>query len=227
MSKSKLQNKEVYEQRVRNQLKQQLTDINLKQIEHALGYSFKNKNLLRQAFLKSYIHVLSSDMSIYEVGNDTFEFIGDRALYTILTNLFFYTFKKESVEGYIYLPKAAEITKFVLGYSSNWYWSNIVNMSKNKFLKDLIVSYSKNIPKHSKVWADLFEAIFGAIALDSNFDIDVMCKSFLYIRFRPNQMGLLNRCKFEECLQDQKTLITLVNRLYTFTYTIEHTKLFS
>jgi len=217
-SKNNPMGPQFYEERVRNRMSENLTNENLMKVEHAIGYSFKNKNLLRQAFLKSYIHVLSTDLKVYEAGNDTLEFIGDRILYSTLTNIFFFTLKTESTEGYIYLPSAEQTTNFDICYTTNNYWTNIMNMSKNKFIKKLIVAYNNNFPHNCKVWADLLEAIFGAIAIDSNYNIDHLCKSFLYLRFRPNNMGLLNRCKFEECIKNKEVLKDLVSHLKDFTY---------
>lgn len=217
-SKNNPKGPQIYEERVRARMAERLTNENLMKVERALGYSFKNKNLLRQAFLKSYIHVLSFDLKVYEAGNDTFEFIGDRILYSVLTNLFFITYKTESTEGYVYLPTAEQITNFDLGYTTNSYWTKIMNLPKNKFMKELIVAYNNNFPKDCKVWADLLEAIFGAIALDSDYNMDYLRKSFLYLRFRPNNMGLLNKCKFEECLKNKDVLADLTSRLKDFGY---------
>ena len=74
-SKNNPKGLQIYEERVRARMAERLTNENLMKVERAFGYSFKNKNLLRQAFLKSYIHVLSFDLKVYEAGNDTFEFI--------------------------------------------------------------------------------------------------------------------------------------------------------
>lgn len=224
MSKNNPKGAQIYETRVRTRMNERLTNGNLIKVERALGYSFKNKNLLRQAFLKSYIHVLSFDLKVYEAGNDTFEFIGDRILYSVLTNLFFITYKTESTEGYIYLPTAETITNFDIDYTTNSYWIKVMALPKNKFLRELIVAYNCNFPKDCKVWADLLEAIFGAIALDSNYDMNALCKSFLYLRFRPNNMGLLNKVKFDECIKNKEALADMVTHLRDLSYNMRKTK---
>ena len=223
-SKNNPKGAQIYEERVRTRMSERLTNENLLKVERAFGYSFKNKNLLRQAFLKSYIHVLAFDLKIYEAGNDTFEFIGDRILYSVLSNLFFTAYKTVSAEGFIYLPTAEKMTNFDIDYTTNSYWNRIMALPKNKFMKELIVAYVSNFPKDCKVWADLLEAIFGAIALDSNYNMDALSKAFIYLRFRPNDMGLLKRCQFEDCIKDQDALTAMISHLKDFGYNFGETK---
>lgn len=121
-------------------------------VEQKIGYEFKDKSLLATAFTHSsfaYTHHIES--------NERLEFLGDSLLNFVTTDFLFCNY--DFAEGYLSKTKAYLVSSESL--------SKIID-SMN------VISYLKSEnfnPHNSKnVMCDLFEAIVGAIYLDSNFE---------------------------------------------------------
>lgn len=128
-------------------------------LEQRLGYTFRNKQLLKQALThRSYLNEnRKHDVPHYE----RLEFLGDAVLHIVLTEYLFTTFPTKP-EGELtamrsYLnsgAKACEIGKF-LGLIDFLFLSR---------------GQKADIKSHNTILADTFEAIIGAIHLDQGME---------------------------------------------------------
>lgn len=178
------------------QIKRYFSEDTINKIERILGYTFKNKQLLIQAFLKQPIEITEPDGSTMEINNDSLEFIGDRILYSIITINYTEVNMKKCSNGFIRLPRASSFSKYVMKHSTNEKWLNIMNTKHIKNVKNWLVvgnnvDLKVNNLKSSKVFADLFEAIFGALAIDCNYDMNQLRYSFNAVLVRKHGCGLL------------------------------------
>ncbi len=133
-------------------------ETNIKAIENIIEYKFKNENLLKTAFTHSSfanIHNLQS--------NERLEFLGDSVLNFCTTKYLYQNF--EFTEG-----DSSKIRAFVV---SSEYVSEYI---KNNKLIDYLSCHNFNPKNSTNVMGDLYEAIIGAMFLDSNFDT---CEKFI------------------------------------------------
>ena len=148
-------------------------------IQSSIGYTFKNGSLLNQAFTRK-----SYAMEHPEVQhNEVLEFYGDKVLDLYVTKLMYKKFSKivggqfvsEKNEGELTKLKASIVSKSSLAYC-------IWNLGFSKFLY-LGKSDEKNeVWKSESVNEDLFEAILGAVAVDSGWNVEKLesvCQSML------------------------------------------------
>ncbi len=140
------------------------------EIESRLGYHFKNKNLLVQAFVHR--SFFNEHRDLIEEHNERLEFLGDSILGMLIAE---YLYQK--------LPKETE------GQLSH-YRSYIVEASNcANLLGQLEIGSYMLLGRGEKlnekrgresIFADLFEAVIGAIYLDSSFETT---KNFFFERF--------------------------------------------
>ena len=153
------------------------------QIEEIIGYSFKHKFLLKQAFTrKSY----SSEFGGCD--NEQLEFYGDSALDYYFVRRMQRLYSKLKVDTNEFLSKSeAELTRIK---------ANNVNKDNLAFCIDIMelspylrvgsCDVKNNAKESSSVKEDLFEAIIGAVAIDSNWDlqcVDKVCEGMLEISY--------------------------------------------
>ncbi len=152
---------------------------NFDYVQSAIGYHFKNEQLLVQAFIrKSYSQEHPGIQN-----NEVLEFYGDEALDLCITKMMYKKFSKVSDKGLISEKNEGELTKLKSVYVSK---KTLAQCSYNagfyKFL-DLGQSDIKNEAwKSISVNEDLFEAIVGAVAVDCNWDfqtIEKVCETML------------------------------------------------
>lgn len=129
-------------------------------IEKKLGYHFKNKDNLRLALIhKSYNEGLRRDLP----DNEKLEFLGDSVINLTVTEYLFRRFRRFN-EGELSKLKAHLV-------SSNF----LFNIAKSLDLGEFILlgrGEEKNDGRNNKrIMASLFEALVGAIYLDSNFRV--------------------------------------------------------
>ena len=152
-------------------------------IENMIGYKFNNQELLEQAFTRR-----SYSMENGGEDNEVLEFIGDAALNTvvvkILSDEFGYfnqreqrytdyvsssntvdgTFSSDKDEGELTDIKKMLVKKSTLSDA-------IDNLELQRYLVMGRGDRKKHIERSNSTKEDLFEAIIGAIALDSKWDI--------------------------------------------------------
>ena len=145
----------------------------LKLIEKTLDYQFDNLALLQQAFIRrSYSEENGGE------NNEVLEFIGDKALDLVVmkqlmkrfgnfTDGEFKEFKTKYQEG-----KFTEIKKDLV--EGKMLAKCIDKLGFHRYLILGKGDQKKNIQEEDSVKEDLFEAIIGAVTIDSNWDLDAI-----------------------------------------------------
>lgn len=162
-----------------------LNDVKI--IEETLGYKFKNVEYLITAFThKSY-----SSTNNYE----RLEFVGDRVLGICISKFLYKNFPNEK-EGDLGKRFAKLVSKDYL--SMIFEGLNLCNY--------IMVGDDKKIVNNSSVKADVLEAIFGAINLDSDYDCveKIIIKLFKKHIFKMEKPHIDNKTKLQEWIQKKK-----------------------
>lgn len=130
----------------------------LAELEAILSYNFKNKEILKNALIhKSYNEGLQNGLP----DNERLEFLGDSVINLLITEYLYKTFKNLN-EG--------ELSKLKAHMVSSNFLSRIAKSIKlNEFLLLGKGEEKNNGRGNKKINASLFEAVVGAIYLDSNF----------------------------------------------------------
>lgn len=155
---------------------------NINEVQENIGYYFKdNIDLLYQAFTRS-----SWSTENGGENNEVLEFIGDRVLDLCVTKELterYGFFKSDSkffdeendyndfcIKAHKNEQKFTEIKKELV---SNKNLANVIdNLELAQFMYLGDSDFANKVWKETKVKADLFEAIIGAITLDSKWDLD-------------------------------------------------------
>jgi ribonuclease-3 len=132
----------------------------IEELEKTLSYTFKNKELLRTALIhKSYNEGLQKDLP----DNEKLEFLGDSVISLVITDYLYRNFTHLR-EGELSKLKAHLV-------SSN----SLQRISRNLNLTDFLVlgkgEEKNNGRSNKKICASLFEAVVGAIYMDSNYKV--------------------------------------------------------
>lgn len=156
--------------------------IDFENIQNVIGYRFKNTDLLQQAFVrKSYSEENGGQ------NNEVLEFIGDKALDLVVIRLMMEKFgviteDKDFNEFKLRNPKYFK-TKFDEGKFTDIKKDLVEKKALAHAMDDLgfhtylIMGNSdinNNVCNQDSVKEDLFEAIIGAVALDCEWDLDVL-----------------------------------------------------
>ncbi len=133
---------------------------NLLDLEHKLNYYFNNRNLLKNALLHK---SLGNEKKEYKnQNNERLELLGDAVLDLIVAEYLYKNYKSAS-EGTIAKLKAMIVSEPILAKISR-------EIGVGKFLmlsKGEVMSGGRN---RESILADSFEAILGAVYIDSNLD---------------------------------------------------------
>ena len=148
---------------------------NQKAIEEKIAYSFNSyhRNLFIQMFTRKSFSVENDD---YE-DNEILEFYGDQLVNTLMTKWLYDSFTKipeNYNDDFFYSEKTeAELSKTRANYINKSALAHCIDvLDLDKFLL-LGNSDEKNeVWRNEKVRCDLFEAIIGAIAVDSNWNFE-------------------------------------------------------
>lgn len=150
-------------------------------IETQIGYHFLNPFLLQQAFVRrSYTEEHGGE------NNEVLEFIGDKALDFIVVKLLAekYGAYAETLEGY---DPYNDINEYVSKYNEG----KLTEIKKKLVCREMLASririlglqyqlimgtgdVEQEVWENDSVQEDLFEAIVGAVALDSNWNIKTL-----------------------------------------------------
>jgi len=132
----------------------------LSKLEKKLNISFKNKELLRQAFChRSY---LNENPGFVPENNERLEFLGDAVLELVVTEYLFYNYKNP--EGELTNWRAALVKAESLGGVA-------VELELGDYLL-LSKGEAKDTGKARQyILADAFEAFLGALYLDQGFSV--------------------------------------------------------
>ena len=157
----------------------QIKEINVADIESKIGYVFKDKSLIIQAFTRtSFCNEQSPSRTLRYQSNEVLEFFGDGVLSVAIISFLM----KECTERYAYGIK----TDLKEGDFSNIKskLSDKQNLSKSmrslglqKYLRMGEGDTKLGIENEPSVMEDLFESIVGAIYIDSDMSISAVIKS--------------------------------------------------
>lgn len=162
-------------------MKMQNLKENIKGVQKKIGYYFENIDLLYQAFKRS-----SYSAQYGGENNEVLEFIGDKVLdfYVVKAISDRFGFTKSQSEYYdeeydnddyciIANKNESDFTELKKNIVSNENLSKIIDrlgLAKYMYLGDS--DLDNNVVLQTKVKADLFEAILGAVAIDSDWNPD-------------------------------------------------------
>lgn len=165
-------------------------------IQQVIGYNFKNSTLLRQAFTRK---SFSEENPNFQ-NNEILEFYGDVALNLYISMSMCKTFGKIDSNQYVSEKEEGELSKI-----RSWnvrkeqlaHCIQVLGLEKFLFLSSSDIK--NEVWKSESVCEDLFEAILGATAIDSNWNSDnikqVCLNLFSISDFTENYIKLLE----EEC----------------------------
>jgi ribonuclease-3 len=132
----------------------------IEELEKKINYHFRNKDILGNALIhKSYNEGVKKET----INNEKLEFLGDSVINLIVTDLLFKRFKK-SDEGDLSKVKSHLVsTNFLFEIADSINLKDHVLLGKGE---------EKNGGRENrKIISSLFEAVVGAIYLDSNFKV--------------------------------------------------------
>ena len=158
-------------------------------IKDKIGYPFKNQELLEQAFTRR-----SYSMENGGEDNEVLEFIGDAALNLVAVKILreefgYFNKRKQQNPNYSYLWEIYEST-----FSSDKDEGQLTEIKKRIVRKSTLANAiddlglqnylimgrgdsKKHVEQSNSTKEDLFEAIIGAIALETNWDINIIQKT--------------------------------------------------
>lgn len=162
-----------------------MTKKDVTKIQEIIGYNFKNEGLLVQAFIRSSYADGNS-----EINNEQLEFVGDKVLdYVIVKKLveegcrFFLAdyvmdgvFEQDvtKTNAFCYFKRneseMTELKKQLV--QTSFLASAIEKLGLDKYLLMGKSDVNNGVQNQPSVKEDLFEAIVGAVAIDSNWDVD-------------------------------------------------------
>ena len=154
-------------------------NINIPEIEKKIGYTFKDKSLLAQAFTRtSFCNEESHDSRVRHQSNEVLEFFGDGVLSVAIisflmaecTERYEYGIKTELTEGDFSNIKSKLSDKQNLSKSMK-------TLGLQKYLRMGEGDAKLGIQNEPSVMEDLFESIVGAIYIDSGMSISAVIKS--------------------------------------------------
>lgn len=121
----------------------------MQELEHKLGYTFKNKNLLRQALTHT------SYTSDIHYNYERLEFLGDRILGVTVADMLFRSFKDE--------PEGKLAQRFVLLVCKQ----SVADVMRGTGVANHIIAANPELNTQDGVLCDVGEALIAAIYLDS------------------------------------------------------------
>lgn len=143
-------------------------------IEGEINYIFSNKKLLEQAFTRKSFNI--------DYNYETLEFLGDKILSFILVKNFSDYFSFIENDYFVSSESEGNLTQRYIDLTRNSYLANIArNFSFNYLIqkddKDKILRDSEG---------DIIESLIGAIAIDSNWNLDVL-NSVIVLLIQPEK----------------------------------------
>lgn len=131
-------------------------------IEGEINYTFSNKKLLEQAFTRKSFDI--------DYNYETLEFIGDKILSFILIKNFSDYFSFIDNDYFVSSESEGNLTQRYIDLTRNSYLANI---ARNFSFDYLIQKDEKDKLLHDSE-GDIIESLIGAIAIDSNWNIDII-----------------------------------------------------
>ena len=173
--------------------------INVNYVQKCLNYKFENIDLLYQAFIRrSYSREHGGE------NNESLELLGDSILYLFVTKYLFerfgsmksenpydFDFKKDRDQFWVsnnFTEKELSIIRQKL-IEGEYLAARIESMDLKDYMKLGKLERKKHEENLMKTKADLFEALLGAIAIDCNWDYEIIQNSVDYMLDIDNYMS--------------------------------------
>ncbi|MHB8231650.1 MAG: ribonuclease III [bacterium] len=155
-------------------------------IEERIGYSFKDKNLIDLAF---------THKSINQIQNyERMEFLGDAVIGTIVGEYLYSNFKHLE-EGELSKYRAALVRL-----------ENLYKIAENLKISDFILKEQDNSKingKNKRIISNVYEAVIGAVFLDSSYEKAKEILLTHLLRFNPDiDKEILKNTDFKTSLQE-------------------------
>lgn len=165
-----------------------LKESEIKKIETKIGYQFKNKVLLKQAFSRRSYSAVSGGEN-----NEVMEFLGDRALgFAVVKDFADLYGRINSKAEFVCSKSVGELSREDIELVKNAHLADcITRLGLTKYMQ-VRLSREKTTLKRR---ADLFEAILGAVALDSDWNVGALSQTFRRMMY--GQEGLCNEESFD------------------------------
>ncbi len=142
-----------------------------KKLEESLNYTFKNKKLCAQAFC--HISLVNEQKRDVIDSNERLEFLGDAVLQIVVSELLYKKYPK-MLEGDLSKLRASLVCEDSFAeIAKELQLDRYIKMSRGEML-------AKGFERES-ILADAFEAIVGAVFLDSGADINIAKKVIVKI----------------------------------------------
>ena len=163
----------------------------IKELEKRIKYCFKNPHLLEMALT----HISHSKENKLPYNYERLEFLGDSIVNFLLVDILYERFSKRTL-GRLAAIKAYLISEqFLSKLAQKWELPKFIRLSRSEEIKGRRNSIS--------VHADVFEAVWAAIYLDSGRSIDFVKRLFRY-HFEKDAVEAV---KSGEFLTDYKTVL--------------------
>jgi ribonuclease III len=177
--------------------------------EDFIRYQFKNKTLLVEALTHKSFCILESKGIPH---NERFEFLGDAILGLIMAEQLMFLFPTDN-EGMLSKKRASLINQETLAEKA-------LNMKLSEFL--ILGPGEKAQGSHLKprILASAFEAVIGAIYLDSNFD---RVKAWINAEFKNNILDIKPDLEYEKDYKTRLQELTYKIKIGTPTYELVST----
>ena len=150
-----------------------LRDENIQQIEEKIGYTFKDKSLLCQAFTRaSFCNENRHGGAIIYQSNEVLEFFGDGILSAAIITHLISTRSKRYAHGIKTTLTEGDFSNIRSKLSDKKNLSRRINeLGLNSFLIMGKGDQRLGIDAEASVAEDLFESIIGAVYIDSDFNM--------------------------------------------------------
>ncbi|MCK4745167.1 ribonuclease III [Candidatus Parcubacteria bacterium] len=174
---------------------------NFIKLEKILRINFKNRDLLRQAFVhRSYLN----EHANFKLGhNERMEFLGDAVLELAVTENLFKKFPDEQEGKLTNLRSSLVNTKMLAEIAQELKLGDFLYLSKGE-------AYDTNKKAKESILANTFEAMIGAIYLDQGFKISknflkrVLAQKLDFVIV--NQLYLDPKSRFQEIAQEKHNI---------------------
>ena len=147
---------------------------NIPEIEGKIGYVFRDKSLLRQAFTReSFCNEANRSVRVGYQSNEVLEFFGDSILSAVIVTYFIRTKTERYKYGISTQLREGDFSNIRSKLADKRNLSeNISRLGLEKYFLMGEGDVKLGIERERSVKEDLFESIIGAIYIDSGFDMN-------------------------------------------------------
>ncbi|MBD5780325.1 ribonuclease III [Pelagicoccus sp. NFK12] len=172
----------------------ELSEAKVRKLESALGYTFKTKGLLYQSLTHPSFLLNTKDQL---KNNQRLEFLGDSVIQLVLTEKLYEKFPKH---------REGKLTALRSGYARGDFMANIAReLDLGNYLILKPKDRQAGVADGDSALGDAFEALIGAIYLDSDFETSrkIVLGLYNYLDTAPTAKGVISnpKGKLQELIQ--------------------------